>query len=172
LIGSPSSTQKRIGVSAKDGVVTLTGHVDSFPQKREAEKVAGLVSGVKAVACELEVALPPPYEPAAEQALELRLVHAVQGADRTITQESDPGMYDFLFDIARQQIAKMQAEAGTNLDVCIRGGSIGRVVREAALGFQSDLIVIGRGVMQKRLGRLRSSAYSIVREAPCPVMSI
>jgi nucleotide-binding universal stress UspA family protein len=109
---------------------------------------------------------------AAEQALELRLAHAVQGADRTITQESDPGMYDFLFDIARQQIAKMQAEAGTDLDVCIQGGSVGRVVREAALGFQSDLIVIGRGVMQKRLGRLRSSAYSIVREAPCPVMSI
>jgi nucleotide-binding universal stress UspA family protein len=109
---------------------------------------------------------------AAEQSLDLRLVHAVQGADRTITQESDPGMYDFLFDIARQQIAKMQAEAGTNLDVCLRGGSIGRVVREAALGFQPDLIVIGRGVMHKRLGRLRTSAYSIVREAPCPVISV
>ena len=109
---------------------------------------------------------------AAEQSLDLRLVHAVQGADRTITQETDPGMSDFLFDIAREQIAKMQAEAGTNLDVCLRGGSIGRVVREAALGHQSDLIVIGRGVMQKRLGRLRSSAYSIVRQAPCPVMSI
>src|ERR1700680_1756116 len=108
---------------------------------------------------------------AAEQSLDLRLVHAVQGADRTITQETDPGMSDFLFDIAREQIAKMQAEAGTNLDVCLRGGSIGRVVREAALGHQSDLIVIGRGAMQKRLGRLRSSAYSIVREAPCPVMS-
>jgi nucleotide-binding universal stress UspA family protein len=46
------------------------------------------------------------------------------------------------------------------------------VAREAALGHQSDLIVIGRGVMQTRLGRLRSSAYSIVREAPCPVISI
>jgi hypothetical protein len=34
------------------------------------------------------------------------------------------------------------------------------------------LIVIGRGVMQKTLGRLRSSAYSIIREAPCPVISI
>jgi len=109
---------------------------------------------------------------ATEQGLQLSLVHAVEGAGRTITQESDPGMYDFLFDIAREQIAKMQSEAGTNLDVCLRGGSVGRVVREAALGHQSDLIVIGRGAMQKRLGRLRSSTYSIVREAPCPVMSI
>ena len=63
----PIVNAKGIGVSAKDGVVTLTGHVDSFPQKREAEKVAGLVSGVKAVACELEVALPPPDEPTEEE---------------------------------------------------------------------------------------------------------
>jgi osmotically-inducible protein OsmY len=63
----PIVNAKRIGVSAKDGVITLTGHVDSFPQKREAEKVAGLVSGVKAVACELEVALPTPDEPTDEE---------------------------------------------------------------------------------------------------------
>jgi len=54
----PIINAKRIGVSAKDGIVTLTGHVASFPQKREAERVAGLVPGVKAVACELEVASP------------------------------------------------------------------------------------------------------------------
>jgi len=58
----PIINAKRIGVSAKDGVVTLTGHVDSFPQKREAERVAGLVHGVKAVVCELGVTSPPRYE--------------------------------------------------------------------------------------------------------------
>jgi osmotically-inducible protein OsmY len=54
----PIINAKGIGVAVKDGVVTLSGHVSSFPEKREAEKVAGLVRGVKAVACELEVALP------------------------------------------------------------------------------------------------------------------
>lgn len=58
----PIINAKRIGVSVKDGVATLAGHVDSFPQKREAEKVAGLVRGVKAVVCELEVSLPSPDE--------------------------------------------------------------------------------------------------------------
>ena len=47
-----------IGVSVKNGVVTLNGNISSYAEKREAEKVAGLVRGVKAVACELEVALP------------------------------------------------------------------------------------------------------------------
>ena len=63
----PVINAKRIGVSAKDGVVTLTGHVDSFPQKREAEKVAGMVSGVRAVACELQIASPPQYEVSDEE---------------------------------------------------------------------------------------------------------
>ena len=50
----PNIYAKGIGVSVKDGIVTLTGHVDSYPEKREAEKVAGLVRGVRAVACELQ----------------------------------------------------------------------------------------------------------------------
>ncbi len=54
----PIINAKGITVSVEDGVVTLTGHVDSYPQKREAEKVAGLVRGVKAVVCRLHVALP------------------------------------------------------------------------------------------------------------------
>jgi len=58
----PIIDAKGIGVSAKDGVVTLTGHVPSYPQKREGEKVAALVRGVKAVVCELQVRLPSPNE--------------------------------------------------------------------------------------------------------------
>jgi osmotically-inducible protein OsmY len=46
-----------IGVSVKDGVVTLTGWVDSFLKKWSAEDVALKVSGVKAVANDLEVKL-------------------------------------------------------------------------------------------------------------------
>lgn len=54
----PIIDAKGIGVAVEDGVVTLTGHVATYPEKREAEKVAGLVRGVKAVACELKVTLP------------------------------------------------------------------------------------------------------------------
>jgi osmotically-inducible protein OsmY len=39
-----------IGVSVKDGVVTLTGFVDSFSKKRLAESIVFRVEGVKAVA--------------------------------------------------------------------------------------------------------------------------
>lgn len=53
----PSIDEAHIGVTARDGVVTLMGHVDSFFQKRAAESAAGRVKGVKAVAEEIEVKL-------------------------------------------------------------------------------------------------------------------
>jgi osmotically-inducible protein OsmY len=47
-----------IGVSVKDGVVTLTGWVDSYLKKWSAEEAAHRVSGVKAVANDIEIKLP------------------------------------------------------------------------------------------------------------------
>lgn len=47
-----------IGVVVKDGVVALTGWVDSFTKKWAAERAAHRVRGVKAVANDIEVRLP------------------------------------------------------------------------------------------------------------------
>jgi osmotically-inducible protein OsmY len=55
----PALDAREIVVSAKGGIVTLTGSVRSYPERHEAERAAGQVRGVKAVACELVVALPP-----------------------------------------------------------------------------------------------------------------
>src|SRR5258708_4666570 len=46
-----------IGVVVKDGVVTLTGWVDSYTKRWAAEEAAHRVRGVKAVANEIEVRL-------------------------------------------------------------------------------------------------------------------
>jgi VCBS repeat-containing protein len=47
-----------IGVTAKDGVVSLTGEVDSYNKKIEAESAAKKVIGVKALVEEIEVKFP------------------------------------------------------------------------------------------------------------------
>ena len=57
LAWEPSITAAHIGVTADDGVVTLSGHVDSFVQKHAAEDAARRVRGVRAVAEEIEVRL-------------------------------------------------------------------------------------------------------------------
>jgi osmotically-inducible protein OsmY len=46
-----------IGVCAKDGVVTLTGNVDSYAKKLEAEAAAKKVTGVKVVVEKIDVLL-------------------------------------------------------------------------------------------------------------------
>lgn len=55
----PALDARAINIAVKDGIVTLTGSVPSYPEKHTAEKAAGLVRSVKAVVCELAVALPP-----------------------------------------------------------------------------------------------------------------
>ena len=54
----PSINAAEIGVAAKEGVVTLTGFVRSYPEKHSAERAAKRVAGVKAVAEEIEIRLP------------------------------------------------------------------------------------------------------------------
>jgi osmotically-inducible protein OsmY len=54
----PAVHSTDIGVTVKDGVVTLEGVVDSYPEKWAAERAAKRVAGVKALALELEVKLP------------------------------------------------------------------------------------------------------------------
>ena len=54
----PSFNAAEIGVEVKNGVVTLSGHVDKYAEKWAAEKAAQKVTGVKALAVELNVTLP------------------------------------------------------------------------------------------------------------------
>ena len=51
----PSIEASQIGVTAKDGVVTLTGHASQFNEKMTAERATKRVYGVKAVANDIEV---------------------------------------------------------------------------------------------------------------------
>lgn len=58
LSWEPSVTSEHIGVTAEAGVVTLSGHVENYWQKAAAERAAGRVKGVRAIAEEIEVRLP------------------------------------------------------------------------------------------------------------------
>lgn len=54
----PRIKSKEIGVAARDGVVTLTGTVESYGQRWAVEHAAEAVQGVRVVANEIEVKLP------------------------------------------------------------------------------------------------------------------
>ena len=54
----PGVNATDIGVSVKDGVVTLEGNVDSFAEKWAAEEAVKRLPGVKALAMDIEIKLP------------------------------------------------------------------------------------------------------------------
>jgi len=58
LSWDPAVNDRDIHLSVADGIVTLTGTVPTFADRRLAERAAERVSGVKAVANELTVAVP------------------------------------------------------------------------------------------------------------------
>jgi osmotically-inducible protein OsmY len=57
LLADPQVDASLIGISAQEGVVTLSGYVDSYVEKLAAERSCRRVYGVRAVANELEVKL-------------------------------------------------------------------------------------------------------------------
>ena len=53
----PAINASQVGVLVRDGVVTLTGHLDSYAAKHAAERAAQRVVGVRGLAVELDVRL-------------------------------------------------------------------------------------------------------------------
>ncbi|MEI6441143.1 MAG: BON domain-containing protein, partial [Alphaproteobacteria bacterium] len=54
---TPTVNAAHIGVAAHDGVITLTGHVETYAEKHAAEVAVRSVKGVRAIAEEIEVKL-------------------------------------------------------------------------------------------------------------------
>jgi len=109
-------------------------------------------------------------------AAEVRLVHAVPAPERGIAERSiesaDLEFTDFLKESARTSINAMQEEEGTEFPLCVNAGPVSKVVADAAQRYRADLVLIGRGSIANFAGRLRTHEYSIIRDAPCPVLSI
>ena len=55
LLWDPLVPEAKIGVSVSEGVVTLTGHLDSYAEKVAAKRATERVNGVQAIALEIEV---------------------------------------------------------------------------------------------------------------------
>jgi nucleotide-binding universal stress UspA family protein len=108
----------------------------------------------------------------AESGATVRLAHAVPVAEAGVEKYLDLEFAAFLKDQAREAVAGMQKEAGTNFEVLIEAGNIPEAVRRVAEARRADLVLIGRGALPHFAGRLRSHAYAIVRDMPCPVLSV
>ena len=103
----------------------------------------------------------------------VHLIHAVPPPMETRPEKYFDREFEiFLKEAACKTITEMQREAGTNFRLCIEAGKTSAVVAAAAEDDEADLVLIGRGALPHFGGRLRSNVYAIVRDAPCPVLSV
>jgi nucleotide-binding universal stress UspA family protein len=102
----------------------------------------------------------------------LFLIHAIPGAEVAPEKYFDVDLRQYLEQDARKVIGQLQENAGVAAPLCMGAGEVSHVVRDSALGHSANLVVIGRGRATRTLGRLRSNVYSIIRDAPCPVISV
>jgi len=104
-------------------------------------------------------------------AAKLHVVHCLSQAETRPNKYFDFDLHRYLVEGARVELKKLQREAGLEGEIAVKSGGVSKAVRNLAIENKIGLIVLGRGESQHRFGRLRTHAYQIVHDAPCPVLS-
>jgi nucleotide-binding universal stress UspA family protein len=99
----------------------------------------------------------------------LRLVHVLSNVEATASHKADRDFQELQHKGAIERLEKF---VDVDAPVQVVTGTVARAVREEAERCSADLVVIGRGLVHESLGRLREHSYAIIREAPCPVVSV
>jgi nucleotide-binding universal stress UspA family protein len=102
----------------------------------------------------------------------LHVVHASPDDGAGAAHYIDP---TWRLDVASMLKTRLEAaakEAGATATIHVIPGEAAKVVRQVAEEVKANLVVLGRHLDHSILGRLRTHSYAIVREAPCPVLSL
>lgn len=104
----------------------------------------------------------------------LSLIHAIPGAEPGLPVQLDleERVQSMEKQAARERIRDLQRGVGSHAHVSIAVGPIKDALVEAARRLRADQLVIGRSSQPGAKGRLRDLTYAVVRDAPCPVLSV
>jgi nucleotide-binding universal stress UspA family protein len=97
------------------------------------------------------------------------LVHAVPSIN------AEPGVDDYskqLAEQAKSELLRLLRESEAEAEILMAAGDPPKAVCDATAKANADLLVIGRGSAAGVFGRLRANAYAIIRQSPCPVVSV
>ena len=101
----------------------------------------------------------------------LAVVHAIpklgstpQGADADLDPQAQ--------ETVRASLERLNDVPSKGVAVQIQEGEVADAVCSFSRSAGADLLVIGRGSQTGQNAKLRTNAYSIIRQSPCPVLSI
>jgi nucleotide-binding universal stress UspA family protein len=109
---------------------------------------------------------------ACENKASLHIVYSEPAIEDLVHSESARRFRRFLQFRAKEEYEPLAQQANLDAPLEVVEGPIGASIADAVRHQKGDLLVIGRGVIEERLGRLRTNAYDIIRNSPCPVLSV
>lgn len=80
--------------------------------------------------------------------------------------------YQLLRSAATERLRELKDRLNLDVPYDVLEGPISRAIHDEAVRHNVDLIVSGRGSSQDAFAALFSRLYDVIREAPCPVLSI
>ena len=102
---------------------------------------------------------------------QLTLIHAI-AAHAEALDEPDLSWRTGIREIAEEELLRLQRETGADADLLLETGEPTRIICSAAARVGAGTVIIGRGSAAGNFGRLRTNSYAIIRQSPCPVVSV
>jgi nucleotide-binding universal stress UspA family protein len=93
-------------------------------------------------------------------------------AELTLAHIAPAGETQQARDAALQAIKRLQEAAGCQAALRVEAGDVAKTMAQLTAELKADLVVIGRKPDAGVLGRLDMVAYAIIRQSPCPVVSV
>jgi nucleotide-binding universal stress UspA family protein len=110
---------------------------------------------------------------ASEFGAAVTLIHALPSLQpMTEAYQLSPEWRKLATELAQADITRLQNEVGTKAEFVLGLGEVAGAICDEARRLEADLVVIGRGSKTGLLGRLTQHAYSIIRQSPCPAVSV
>jgi nucleotide-binding universal stress UspA family protein len=141
----------------------LSGHKPRVPYKA----VVCALNGSAEDATTLRAA----HSFAASYQAHLSLVRVVEMKLSKMDIDNTPFMQETM-DAADRQLQELKGSLGIDAQHSVIETKVAEGVAQIALRAKADLIITGRGHARDRVSRIWANLYEIVRESPCPVLSV
>jgi len=102
----------------------------------------------------------------------LTIVHAAAGGAAPAGGPAEGDWARQITERALDEVEALKRTLGIDAEVVVETGNPPQVVCGLARRLPAELLVIGRGSAAGVFGRLRTNAYAIIRQSPCPVVSV
>jgi len=104
----------------------------------------------------------------------LTLVHVIprSAPDLSVQLDLEEHLQSAIREAASRRIEELQGAAGSHAPVRIAIGALKDMLTGEARRLRADVLVMGRSPQSGALGRLPDLTYAVVRDAPCPVLSV